>query len=1039
VIRLRALGQCVVEVGDHHVTPESDVLFALLLFLSTTAGQLVARSDLLDLLWPECSERRARHRLRQAVYQLRKFGAPITTPESIVAIRECDVELDYVMCAHDRQAFARAVFESDTLEYLPGYAPTFSPRFTRWVEGERDRVRGVMRRCLLEAAAAFRERGDHASVISIARACLHLDPLNGEATFALAESLAVQGNRGEALGVLDQYRLERRADDETLRATAALRRKIVELARRPGHAFGEVPLTGRSAIVAELTAWIASGTQGKRILTLSGDPGIGKTRLLTEGVRIATLRGVRCVEYRPSAAGAERPLAGLLDLLPRLLALPGAVGCSPQSYARLNELARGTQIEVSIPEDRSDSAFRFATLRRSVLDLLEAVLSESEVLIAVDDAHTLDRPTLEILIDATQCVGQRLALLTAMRPFGAPLALLEGRSEVRMVRVPRLGPADSRAIVTHDLGPEIAAERAHLIDWAVDLANGNPFFLVELSSHCRGPRPADALPESLQMALDRKIEAVSATSRLMLQSCAVLGDHSTLARLDAMLGLAPHVTASALAELELTGLIALREGRVVCRHDLIVEAVLRSMDGTLGSYLHRRCALLLDEELRSTPSASLAWDCARHWDAADEHARALELTEVIVDQLLSLGLPKEAADLCARAERYCRTPEQNAERLMRISRAHRLLYDWQRVVDSLLQRRAVLAGTGSGPQRYTEDEIYLLEARWWRDWDRGVLRPSIRRVLDSRAPTLHRLQMAVFALIVADNQHRKPDADRIANVVESLENLSSREETERSKARLIYNTAFGDLEKAVAAGARLVDAERKGGSSAALLKALRWVSLPMRFLDNQHGAVAALTEAYLHASRLNLRGEMWNIAFYLQGVALDCEELELALQWAPVVAELAADATAHTLRASEYHYTRARIEYMRADFDQARFHLDRCRDLKTAISPVRGEQSLLSLEVLVRARGGDAPMPRRAFQRLYRLHLRTRDSGVWDFEAAAVVAGLLHYGKAAEAREMHDYYIGVRRSRIRNHATLQWVQSELLRAGADRNDTLVSR
>jgi hypothetical protein len=199
----------------------------------------------------------------------------------------------------------------------------------------------------------------------------------------------------------------------------------------------------------------------------------------------------------------------------------------------------------------------------------------------------------------------------------------------------------------------------------------------------------------------------------------------------------------------------------------------------------------------------------------------------------------------------------------------------------------------------------------------------------------------------------------------------------------------------------------------------------MRYLDNRDGAVDALNEAYEHACRLNLRGEMWNIAFYLQGVALDCEELELALQWAPVVADLAGDATAHTLRASEYHYTRARIEFMRADFTQARFHLERCRDLKTAISAVRGEQSLLALDVLLRSRAGDPPISRQAFRRLYRLHLRTRDSGVWDFEAAAVVAGLLHTGDAAEARVIYDYYMRVRRSRIQNHATLRSVQLAL--------------
>jgi len=287
--------------------------------------------------------------------------------------------------------------------------------------------------------------------------------------------------------------------------------------------------------------------------------------------------------------------------------------------------------------------------------------------------------------------------------------------------------------------------------------------------------------------------------------------------------------------------------------------------------------------------------------------------------------------------------------------------------------------------------------------------------------------MAVLALIVADNQHRKLEAEQLVNVVESVDSRSPREDTEKSKARLIFHTAFGDLETGLVAGVRLVDMERKGGNSAALLRALRWVSLPMRLLDDRRSAVASLTEAYRQASLLGLRGEMWNAAFYLQGVGLDCEDLDLTLEWAPIVAELTPDATAHTLGAADYHYTRARIEFMRGDFAQAREHLDQSRSLKTAISPARGEQSLLALDVLLRVRTDQQTIPGRMLRRLYELHVATRDSGVWDFEAAAVVAGLIHCNRVPEARVVNEYYMRVRRSRIANHPTLTSVQVALAR------------
>lgn len=1023
VIRLRALGQCVVEIGEHQVTPESDVLFALLLFLSMSAGRAVTRAELLDLFWPESSPSSARHRLRQALYQLKKLGAPLATPDSIVNVRAADVEIDYIVGARSRQALTMAVSESSPLEFLPHYAPTFSVPFARWVQGERDRMRASLRRHLLDVIADARVRGDHAPIIVLARACLDLDPLNGEATFALAEALAVRGNRAEALAVLDQYRAERTTEhDESSRAALALRKRIVESARRrPYDASRQAELVGRAEIVNEMSAWISTDAQARTVLALSGEAGIGKTRLLNECARIGGVHGFRCVEYRPGANGEERPLAGLLDLLPQLLALPGAVGCSTESYGRLTELTRGVHADSSIPEDTTDSAFRFATLRRSVLDLIEAVLVECGILLVLDDAHALDRPTLEILLDATRCAEHRLAVLTAMRPVGATAALLEARPDVRLVRVPRLDAAASRLVVSRDLPAHVVAERAKLIDWAVDLANGNPFFLVELSAHCGGDDPGESLPDSLQIALERKLDALSANARLVVQACAVLAQNATLARLETMLALPPHATASALSELELAGLIASREGRVGCRHDLIADAVLRGLGGTLGSYMHRRCAVVLDQELRSSPVASLAWDCALHFDAAGENARAFDVTILIAEQLLSLGLPQPSADLCTRAERYCKTAAQDAHRLLHLSHANRLLDDWTGVIGALERRRSLLRARSSRLEPYSDDEIALFEARWWRDYDGRVLRPVIRRLHDKRAPALHRLQVGVIGLIVADNHQRRVDAQRIAEAIESIHVLTPREHTERARARLVYNAAFGNLDIAVSEAALVVEAARVGDSSAALLRALRWSSIPLKFVGNTAAAIDALREAYSRAARLGLRSETWHAAEYLADLATDCEDIDFAREWAPLCLQIAKAQPTHTAKMFLSMYVMSRLALMESDLRKARKLLDDAQaHLGNPILRTRIHESVIAMDVLLLCRTPGADVPRSVIATLRRLHMRTRGCGVRDFELGALLNGLIATNRRAEARELRDTYLqSLRRSRLPLHSVLR--------------------
>jgi tetratricopeptide (TPR) repeat protein len=339
----------------------------------------------------------------------------------------------------------------------------------------------------------------------------------------------------------------------------------------------------------------------------------------------------------------------------------------------------------------------------------------------------------------------------------------------------------------------------------------------------------------------------------------------------------------------------------------------------------------------------------------------------------------------------------------------------------------LLDGTQTPVERYSDDDISLFEARWWRACDGQIMRPAVKRVLDPRAPTLHRLQMAVLALIVADNQHRRIDAQRIADVVECLESRTPREDIEKLKARVIYHTAFGSLDQALLDGTRLVEAERRGRNPTGMLRALRWVSVPLRRTNDMYGAVSVLKDAYQHASRLGLTGEMWNAAFYLENVALDCENLDLALEWAPVVICLDADATVTGLRGSGHFYTRARIEFMRGDYTRARDYLEQSQNLKQSTPAGRGEQSILALDVLLRVRTGERRIPRQTLRRLIHLYMKTRDSGVCDFETAAVVAGLLYVGRADEARSIYEYYMSIRRSRITNHGTLESVHHVISR------------
>jgi hypothetical protein len=311
----------------------------------------------------------------------------------------------------------------------------------------------------------------------------------------------------------------------------------------------------------------------------------------------------------------------------------------------------------------------------------------------------------------------------------------------------------------------------------------------------------------------------------------------------------------------------------------------------------------------------------------------------------------------------------------------------------------------------------LFEARWWRDYDGHVLRRSLNRVADPKAPILHRLQMAVIALIAADNRQQRDDADGIIKLVESIDTTTPREHIERLRARTVYHTAFGDIDVAVNAGKTLVETERISAAGASLMRALRWQSTPLKLSNDKVGAIDALKESYRLASRLDLLPEMWQASLYVQDVAIDCEDLDLALEWGATGSRIAQELTVRGPRSSNSVYLESRIALMAGDLDRARDLLDYAQTTDSAIVRTRAEESLLALDVHLRLRLG-MKVPRSLLMRLRTLHLRTRGCGVRDFETGVLISASALVGELQDARELYQAYFRARRNRLRPHSAL---------------------
>jgi DNA-binding CsgD family transcriptional regulator len=313
-------------------------------------------------------------------------------------------------------------------------------------------------------------------------------------------------------------------------------------------------LVGRDKEVAELGAALAGArTERGSAVFVSGEPGVGKTRLAAEAAGRAAEHGMLVLRGRGSAIGPMvpyRPLTEALLSLSRTRALPadGSLGPYRPVLGHLvpDWAETGTAQQPVSP----------VILAEAVLRLTAALGREGGCLLVLDDLQDADAETLAVVDYLTDNVGQQPAVLlctlrsdpsealtvatnAAQRGSGTLLALDRlGRGEVyRMV-------ASCLDITVGDVPPEVGEEL-----W--DSSAGVPFVVEELlqsmiaGGHLvRGAggwqavgRPRMEVPASLMRTLTRRTDQLEPGGRTVLSAAAVLGRRFPLGVLQEVTGL----------------------------------------------------------------------------------------------------------------------------------------------------------------------------------------------------------------------------------------------------------------------------------------------------------------------------------------------------------------------------------------------------------------------------------------------------------------------------------------------------------------------
>jgi hypothetical protein len=400
------------------------------------------------------------------------------------------------------------------------------------------------------------------------------------------------------------------------------------------------PFAGRSAERAVLeTAWKQAVEGSRRVVLVSGEPGVGKTRLVTELVKTAHGQGAlllwgRCAEeldvpYQPFAEALRHYVHSVpADRLRHEL---GALG--GELTRLIPDLAH---LLPGLPEPvRTEAETERHRLFEAVADLLEAMSRAAPMVLVLDDVHWADKPSLLLLRHVLRRpAAMPLLILATYRdtdldrshPLADVLADLRREPGVERLDLQGLDPGEVTDFMEHAAGHVLEDSGLELAAAVHQETQGNPFFIGEMLLHLsesglivqrNGRWESDfslaevGIPEGIREVVGRRLSRLSDAANAALSIGAVIGPEFDAGLVEALSGLPPDDIVDALDEATRASIV--REvagvfGRYAFAHALVRSTLYEELSTNRRVRMHAKVAEAIE---------------ARHSGSLDAHLDAL--------------------------------------------------------------------------------------------------------------------------------------------------------------------------------------------------------------------------------------------------------------------------------------------------------------------------------------------------------------------------------------------------------------------------------
>jgi class 3 adenylate cyclase/tetratricopeptide (TPR) repeat protein len=294
------------------------------------------------------------------------------------------------------------------------------------------------------------------------------------------------------------------------------------------HRVAVAPFVGREAELELLANSLARAVRDRRgqLVTVFGEPGLGKTRLVTEFVesleRVTTLSGRTLpygegVTYWP-VASMIKASAGIRDDDPAGNAFDKLrICCESEAVADLLAVALG--VLGAAEGERTAEELTWAALRWA-----EQLADVQPLVLVFEDVHWAEEPLLDLIDHLARSLRTApVLIIAAARPdlLGTRPSWGGGNPRASAVELGPLDATESETLASALLADrEVPPAQRALV---LDRAEGNPLFLEEIARALGEDEELERIPETVQALIAARIDGLDAEEKRVLQSAALVG------------------------------------------------------------------------------------------------------------------------------------------------------------------------------------------------------------------------------------------------------------------------------------------------------------------------------------------------------------------------------------------------------------------------------------------------------------------------------------------------------------------------------------